>query len=165
LPSLIRCMRPAGGSLSATAAAGRVGFGRRGSRTPIVGGRLRHLGRWLRTQCTAAARPCPFACRRSCVISRLCTCCRWVMSHTTHVSDVSSNLWRVHRPRRTGQITSRSGCSVSPVSPGFRRVRFTNRFTEQPLDLRFLRSLRGLLVGVVPRPRASRGEEDGEYHE
>jgi hypothetical protein len=44
---------------------------------------------------------------------------RWVMSSTTPVSGVSSNLWRVHLPRLTGQITSRAVCSVSPVSPGF----------------------------------------------
>jgi hypothetical protein len=37
------------------------------------------------------------------------------MSHTTCVSDVSGCLSRVRWPRRTGQITSRSVGSVSPV--------------------------------------------------
>lgn len=62
------------GSLSATAAAGRVGFGRRGSRTPTIGGLLgHHPRRWLRTQCAAPVRRSLFARRRCCVISRLCT--------------------------------------------------------------------------------------------
>jgi hypothetical protein len=39
------------------------------------------------------------------------------MSHTTPVSGVSSCLWSRRRPRRTGQVTSRSVGSVSPVSP------------------------------------------------
>jgi hypothetical protein len=116
LPSLIQCMRPVRGSLSATAAAGRVGFGRRGSRTHTVGGRLRHLGRWLRTQCSTATSPCPFACRRSCVISRLCTCCRWVMSHTTCVSRVSDSLRSPRWPRRTCGMKSFQAYRISPVS-------------------------------------------------
>ena len=121
LPSLIQCMRLVRGSLSATAAAGRVGFGRRGSRTPTVGGRLRHLGRWLRTQCTAVARPRPFACRRSCVISRLCTCCRWVMRHHTSLSPASRPVSVVpadlgERPS-SGRLRWPPSLPSHPVSP------------------------------------------------
>ena len=113
LPGLIQ--RMARGSLSATAAARRVGFGRRGSRTPTIGGRLRHPRRWLRTQRTAAARPCPFACRPSCVISRLCTCCRWVMSSATHVSPVSGVPARL-ADQGIGAMTCRARPGPSPPS-------------------------------------------------
>jgi len=82
-------MSPTRGSLSATAAAGRLGFGRRGSRTPTVGGRLRHFGRWSRTHCSAVPGMRDVRCRYSRVISWLCTCCRWVMSSTTDVFRVS----------------------------------------------------------------------------
>ena len=125
LPSLIQ--RMARGSLSATAAAGRVGFGRRGSRTPTIGGRLRHPRRWLRTQRTAAARPCPFAFRPSCVISRLCTRCRWVTSTTTHVSPVSGVPARL-ADQGIGAMT----CRLRPRrSPPFRSVWLANPLADQ----------------------------------
>jgi hypothetical protein len=106
-------MRATRGSLSAAAAAGRVGFGRRGSRTPTVGGHLRQFGRWLRTQYSPVARPRPTGCRRSRVMSRLCTCCRWFMSTTTRIS-----------PRLLGSRVSRwPGVQDRSLSPRSRRVR------------------------------------------
>ena len=118
------------GSLSATAVAGRVGFGRRGSRTPTVGGRLRHFGRWLRTQCNAVVRMRRGECRCSRVMSRSYACCRWVMSTTTCVSPVWDGLRPPRWPWETSSGASHLGCRVSPRLALSRRVRFTNWFTE-----------------------------------
>jgi hypothetical protein len=82
-----------------------------------------------------------------------------------------ARLWRL-KQSPSGAVTSADGTDHVavgwfrlPRSIRSRRVQFTNRFTEQPLDLRFLRSLRARLVAVVPRPRACSSGEEGEYHE
>jgi hypothetical protein len=63
-------------------------------------------------------------------------CCRWVMNHTTHVSDVSGGLaGAVTSAGRTDPISLRR--LRLPCLELSRPVRFTNRFTKQAIDLRF----------------------------
>jgi hypothetical protein len=94
-------------------------------------------------QCIAVARLCPFTYRRSRVMSRLCACCRWAMSTTTHVLPVLGVLVRL-------ADQAKASASVAGV---LRRL--ARGGVDATLDLPFSRRGTCPLSGLSPGPGLS----------